>query len=66
MPSTSYLPLAIIDHLSIGVLIFDHSNKLVYINSKGEELLDSSEAMVLGARSEQLFSSSEYHIEAGI
>ena len=66
MPSSPHQYHSIINHLSIGVLIFDSKNKLVYINSKGEELLDTSEKMVLGARSEQLFSSSEYHIETGI
>lgn len=54
------------DHLSIGVLVFDQSSNLVYINSKAQELLDVSERMVLGIDSGKLFPPSEYSLQRGI
>lgn len=56
----------IMEQLSFGVLIFDQSNLLIYINSKAEELLDTSERKAVGVVSNQLFLTTNYCIGEGI
>jgi two-component system nitrogen regulation sensor histidine kinase GlnL len=56
----------IMDQLSFGVLIFNKSNILIYINNKGQELLDTSERKAVGFAPDQLFLSASYCIRKGV
>jgi len=54
---------SIIEQLSIGVLVFNQADVLVYMNNKAQELLDTSERKALGIKASVLFSSEFFDIE---
>lgn len=54
----------ILDHLTDAVLVFDTSNRLIYINSAGEMLFAVSARQVQGMRARSIFGLSDRAIEA--
>jgi two-component system nitrogen regulation sensor histidine kinase GlnL len=57
---------SIMEHLSIGVLVLDENNALVYMNNAAQVLLDISERKAMGAKASCFFPKSSFNIERGL
>ncbi len=54
---------AVVEQLSIGVLVFSKNNCLVYMNNTAQEVLEVSGRKALGVRAEQLLESEGFNIQ---
>jgi len=54
---------AIVEHLSIGILLFNDINSLVYMNNTAQEVLEISNRKALGEQAELLFVSESFAIQ---
>jgi len=65
MKKQSYMSNSVIEQLSIGVLVFNNQNCLVYINNAAEELLDISERKAIGVAADKLIFTPSFDILNG-
>ncbi len=65
MKKQSYMSNSVIEQLSIGVLVFNNKNCLVYINNAAEELLDISERKAIGVAADKLVFTPSFDILNG-
>lgn len=63
MEKHTYMPISVMEQLSIGVLVFNEKNKLTYINNAAEELLDISQRKAIGVKAEKLFEAASFDID---
>ncbi|PCH85293.1 MAG: PAS domain-containing sensor histidine kinase [Piscirickettsiaceae bacterium] len=54
---------AVVEQLSIAVLVFDSANTLVYMNNTAQEILEVSDRQALGGRAKHLFVSDTFDIQ---
>ncbi|PHS72732.1 MAG: PAS domain-containing sensor histidine kinase [Cycloclasticus sp.] len=62
----AYRQNSIMEQLSIGVLVFNEKNELLYMNNSSQELLDISERKALGTTSKCLFNRLSFDIDKGL
>lgn len=62
MKKHTFMPNSVMEQLSVGILLFNEKNALVYINNAAEELLDISERKAIGAKAENLFKTARFDI----
>ncbi|MBL4743496.1 MAG: PAS domain-containing protein, partial [Cycloclasticus sp.] len=55
----------LMEHLAVGVLLFNENDILVYINNAAEELLDISKRKVLGLESLKVLHMLDYDVKCG-
>jgi len=65
MKKQSYISNSVIEQLSIGVLVFNNEDCLVYINNAAEELLDISERKAIGVSADKLIFTPSFDILNG-
>jgi len=65
MKKQSYISNSVIEQLSIGVLVFNNEDCLVYINNAAEELLDISERKAIGVSADKLIVTPSFDILNG-
>ena len=65
MKKQSYISNSVIEQLSIGVLVFNNEDCLVYINNAAEELLDISERKAIGVSADKLILTPSFDIFDG-
>ncbi len=66
MKKQTYMPNSVMEQLSIGIVVFNEKNVLIYINNAAEELLDISERKATGIRAERLFRSAGFNIDKAL
>ncbi|HIL39919.1 MAG TPA: PAS domain-containing sensor histidine kinase [Methylococcales bacterium] len=66
MTKQPYMPNLVMEQLSIGIVVFNKNNGLVYMNNAAEELLDISARQAAGLQAEQLFDTPSFNIQTGI
>ncbi|MEO1896343.1 MAG: nitrogen regulation protein NR(II) [Cycloclasticus sp.] len=66
MTQQPYMPNLVMEQLSIGIVVFNKNNGLVYMNNAAEELLDISARQAAGLQAEQLFDTPSFNIQKGL
>lgn len=66
MKKQSHISSSVIEQLSIGFLVFNDQDSVIYINNAAEELLDISERKAVGVTAEKLFVTSSFDILNGL
>ncbi|KXJ49922.1 MAG: PAS domain-containing sensor histidine kinase [Cycloclasticus sp.] len=62
MEKQTYMSNSVMEQLSIGILVLNKRNELIYINNAAEELLDISERKAIGIKIERLFELASFNI----
>ena len=66
MNKQNLVPSSIMEQLSIGILVFNNCNILLYMNNAAEELLDISERKAVGVKAERLFDTSSFDVKKSL
>lgn len=60
------MPKLVMEQLSIGIVVFNKNDVLLYINNAAEELLEISERQAVGMQAQTLFLTSSFDIQKGL